>query len=472
LSEYEFEIRYRRGSSNSNADALSRLPVRDQADEDRLIEVINTLEMSKMNLSNEDIRFKQRNDPGLQDIVVDCLNNVPTRDQMFELKEDILYRRKKNGSLVMVVPWDLVENILYLHHSNDLSVHMSRDRMQAMLKSRYYWSGMNADISNWVNACKTCSRVKANQPKSNGLLVPIVTSQPFEMVGMDIVGPFKTSTEGFNYILTCVDMYTSWVEAEPLKTITAQETCSAFFKVVIARHGCPIKVLTDQGKQFTSKLFNRICTQYHITHLESTAYHHQTNGKVERFHKFLENSLATIIKPDQSNWSGLVENCLFVYRATLSRMLDETPFFLVYGRDPVMPQDLLIDSKNCNRRQISSDDVDEYKTQVLKILRATYEKLNGHKAAVQSQYKAYYDRTHREVEFEVDDEVMVYFPVSHEGLSYKLLPKWDGPFRVVQKTDSVTYRLRRDSGKKLQTLLVHVQRMKKYKPWSRRNKSQ
>ncbi len=106
-----------------------------------------------------------------------------------------------------------------------------------MLKSRYYWSGMNADISNWVNACKTCSKVKANQPKSNRLLVPIVTSQPFEMVGMDIVGPFKTSTEGFNYILTCYDMYTSWVEADPLKTITAKEMCSAFFKVVIARHG-------------------------------------------------------------------------------------------------------------------------------------------------------------------------------------------------------------------------------------------
>jgi hypothetical protein len=55
---------------------------------------------------------------------------------------------------------------------------------------------MNADISNLVNACKTCSRVKANQPKSNGLLVTIVTSQPFKMVWMDIVGPFKTSTEG------------------------------------------------------------------------------------------------------------------------------------------------------------------------------------------------------------------------------------------------------------------------------------
>jgi hypothetical protein len=203
-------------------------------------------------------------------------------------------------------------------------------------------------------------------------------------------------------------MYTSLVEAEPLKTTAAQETCSAFFKVVINRHGCPIKVLTDQGKQLTSKLFTRICTQYHKTHLKSTAYHHQTNGKVER-KKFLENSLATIIIPDQSNWSGLVENILFVYRATLRRMIDDTPFFLVYGRDPVMPQDLLIDLKTCNRRQISSDDVDEYKIQVLKILRATFEKLNGHKAAVQSKYKDHYDKTHREVEFEVYDEIKALF---------------------------------------------------------------
>jgi hypothetical protein len=56
---------------------------------------------------------------------------------------------------------------------------------------------------------------------------------------------------------------------------------------------------------------------------------------------------------------------------------------------------------------------------------------------------------------------MVYFPVQQEGLSYKLLPQWDGPFCIIQKIDSVTYRVKRDTGKKIQMMSVHVQRLKK-----------
>ena len=61
---------------------------------------------------------------------------------------------------------------------------------------------------------------------------------------------------------------------------------------------------------------------------------------------------------------------------------------------------------------------------------------------------------------------MVYFPVAKEGLSYKLLPKWDGPFEIVNQVDSVTYRVRRNLGRKLQIMPVHVQRLKKYSPWT------
>ncbi len=82
----------------------------------------------------------------------------------------------------------MVEHILKLYHSNELSVHMSRDRMYAIFKTRYYWDGMSADVGRWVGACEVCSKVKANQPKKHGLLMPIVTSDPFEMVGMDILG--------------------------------------------------------------------------------------------------------------------------------------------------------------------------------------------------------------------------------------------------------------------------------------------
>jgi transposase InsO family protein len=403
----------------------------------------------------------------MQDLIKECLeNNNITISGKYMVRDDLLYFQRNDGSSLLVVPWNLIEQLLNLYHNNALSVHMSRDRMYSMLRNRYYWKNMHKDINEWVNACEICSKVKANQPKSNGLLIPIVTSAPFEMIGIDILGPFKVSDEGYEYVLTCIDIYTSWVEAAPLRTITADEVCQEFFKLIISRHGCPTKVLTDQGKQFTSKIFNRICKQFNIKHLESSAYHHQTNGKVERFHKFIENSLTTIIKPDQSNWSRLIDNCLFVYRTTLNRMLNESPYFLIYGRDPIMPQDLLINQDNRNRRKITSQDIDEFKVGMLKTIRQTYDKLNGHKSMVQDKYKSRYDRTHKEVKFKEGELVMVYFPVSKEGLSYKLLAKWDGPFTVTNKVDAVTYRVRRDLGRKILTMLVHVQRLKIYKPWN------
>jgi transposase InsO family protein len=104
-----------------------------------------------------------------------------------------------------------------------------------------------------------------------------------QQIGVDILGPFTKSSEGNLYVLVCVDLFTSWVEALPLKEITADEVCAAFFKIIISRHGCPMKLISDRGKQFESKIFNKFCKQFNIEHVMASAYHHQTNGKAERF---------------------------------------------------------------------------------------------------------------------------------------------------------------------------------------------
>ncbi|MCX6654290.1 MAG: hypothetical protein NTY03_04115 [Candidatus Bathyarchaeota archaeon] len=74
--------------------------------------------------------------------------------------------------------------------------------------------------------------------------------------------------------------------------------------------------------------------------------------------------------------------------------------------------------------------MDEFKVGMLKTIRQTYDKLNDHKSLIQDKYKSRYDKTHKEVKFKEGELVMVYFPVGKEGLSYKLLAKWDGPFTV------------------------------------------
>ena len=114
------------------------------------------------------------------------------------------------------------------------------------------------------------------------------------------MGPLKKSPDGFKYIVNFIDLFTSWPESIALKTLSAEEVSKAFKKAIVSRFACPEKLLTDQGTNFMSKSFKKMCSEYGITHLQSSAYHHQTNGKVERFHKFLENSLAAVVKKDQS----------------------------------------------------------------------------------------------------------------------------------------------------------------------------
>jgi transposase InsO family protein len=188
----------------------------------------------------------------------------------------LLYRKEEGGYLVLMVPKDKRELILRSYHQQSHLIHLSRDRLITKHK----------------------------------------------------------------YILVCVDFFTNWIEACPLTNITANEVLKAFFQLTISRHGCPTSVLTDQGNQFTAQVFQKLLKEFGIVKLEGSAYHKQTNGKTERFNRFLENSLSTVVNSKLNNWDDLINDCLFTYRISLSRSLQETTFFLIYGRDPVLPTDL------------------------------------------------------------------------------------------------------------------------------------
>ena len=121
--------------------------------------------------------------------------------------------------------------------------------------------------------------VKLNQPMSSVLLKPIISSKPFESLGIDIIGLLKLTKNNYKCVLICVDHFTSWVEAIAFKGITSVEVIEAVFKLIIARHGSPEKLLFDQGTQFTFNLFHSLCDYFNIEKVFATAYHQQTNFK-------------------------------------------------------------------------------------------------------------------------------------------------------------------------------------------------
>ena len=72
---------------------------------------------------------------------------------------------------------------------------------------------------------------------------------------------------------------------------------------------CPSQILTNQGRNCISKLFQLFCDKLGLAKLRTTPWNPQGNGKAEVFMRFVVFNLASIASmglPDQSNWDLLL----------------------------------------------------------------------------------------------------------------------------------------------------------------------
>jgi hypothetical protein len=63
---------------------------------------------------------------------------------------------------------------------------------------------MSADCTKIVHGCGHCDRAKATQRMGAGMTKPMLYSQPFQRMGIDLVGPLTTTKAGFKWILSCI----------------------------------------------------------------------------------------------------------------------------------------------------------------------------------------------------------------------------------------------------------------------------
>ena len=154
-------------------------------------------------------------------------------------------------------------------------------------------------------------------------LTPIPVAGAFDRVGVDVI-KFPCSSRGKRYAIVFIDYLTKWPEVFATSDQTSVTIAQLLVEHVISRHGVPAELLSDRGTAFLSRLMLDVYKLLGIHKSNTTAYHPQTDGLVERFHRTLTDMLAKSVQQGGKDWDLRLPYVLFAYRASPQTSTGET----------------------------------------------------------------------------------------------------------------------------------------------------
>ena len=117
-------------------------------------------------------------------------------------------------------------------------------------------------------------------------LNPIPVKGPFHRVAVDVL-QLPLTSNGNKYVIVFMDYLTKWVEAFLTADQQASTIASLLVEHIICRHGVPEELLSDRGSNFLSELILELCSLLGIRKINTSGYHPQTDGLVEKFNSTL-----------------------------------------------------------------------------------------------------------------------------------------------------------------------------------------
>ena len=379
------------------------------------------------------------------------------------VKEGILYKKNlktPQRPLRIVKPTE-VETILFCMHSDPLSGHFNIATTLHRTSLRYFWPQMGEDVKNYVKSCDACQR--RGKPKTRESLLPIKVGKPFDRVGIDIVGPLPLTARGNKYIVVATEYLTKWPEARAIPAADAANVASFLFEDIICRHGCPRDLLSDQGSHFCNKVVDALCQNMNVRHKLSSTYHPQTNGLVERFNRTLCEVLAKCSDQFDEDWDQFVPAALFAYRTSQHNTTRHEPFFLLYGRDALLPIET-----NVHTYPSEPADAIELQESIIRRMESIIGDLEEARiqaqeriARSQKKQQSRHDETSVIEHYTIGDQVLVYRSALEKSWSHKLEEKWEGPYHIHEVLGNGAYKIRNKESKVLKRP-VHGNRLKLY----------
>ena len=268
---------------------------------------------------------------------------------------------------------------------------------------------------------------------------PIVCTQPMELVHVDYVGMEVTVAAKekpvVKNVLVVVDHFTRYVQAFVTNNHTAYTTARVLYNNFFSVFGFPQKLISDQGTEFTGDVIATMCKLLRIEKIRTTPYHPQTNGSAERVHQTLQRMIGKLDLEKRQKWPEHIGSVLIAYNATRSQVTGYSPYFLMFGRRPRLPVDLLFPTVN---NQEWTRTIDEYVKALYERLRECLKLAQESATKEANRQKRLYDRKVGAVELRPGDRVLVRSD-AFQGQRRKLKNRWGDDIHTVieRKVDGI-----------------------------------
>ncbi|XP_076047361.1 uncharacterized protein LOC143028891 [Oratosquilla oratoria] len=298
---------------------------------------------------------------------------------------------------------------------------------------------MKKEISSYISRCHRCQ--VAGKPHPSVKPFPLqsipVIEEPFGRIVIGCVGPLPKTPRGNKFLFAMIDCATRYPEAIPLRRITAKNVVRALI-YFYTQVGLPTVVQSDQGSNFTSRLFNQVMQTLGVQQSRSSAYHPQSQGVVERFHQTFKRILRAYCLEFRRDWDIEVDPFLFTVRDSVQESLRFSPFQLIYGHEVRGPLKALKESWLLEN---SVTPLIPYVAKFEKRIKTAVRLGHAHSKSAQINMKQQFDKTNQTHLFQA---------------------KYDGPFQIVVRVGEANYVVYTPDRRKKKRI-VHVNLLKPYR---------